>query len=295
MWMWGRFERPRDFFCTAVEMGFRRFELTSAAGAAFYDDIHPGEFDIRSLHDPAPGDLDLRTLWQNDISFTSLDEERRLLAVSTARRSIDVAVRYGAQAVVLHLGQREADPSYQKHLERLASEGLVDSPEANGIRILMATQRAVHGDERMAALLHSLDDLVPYAAVRGVCLGLENRRSIHEIPNFDEMRQIMERYPDVTVGYWHDTGHAEAQARAGMTPHAEWLRCFAPRLIGLHLHDVCDFSDHRSPGSGCIDWQGLAALAPEYGLRTAEIKESVPPDAVWMGVDYLIATGWVRA
>ena len=41
--------------------------------------------------------------------------------------------------------------------------------------------------------------------------------------------------------------------------------------------------------------QGLAALAPEYGLRTAEIKESVPPDAVWMGVEYLIATGWVRA
>ena len=41
-WMRGRWERVRDFIRAGVEAGFAAFEVSSLAGNAFYDEIHPG-------------------------------------------------------------------------------------------------------------------------------------------------------------------------------------------------------------------------------------------------------------
>jgi sugar phosphate isomerase/epimerase len=295
MWMQKRFERPCDFFTTAVEMGFRTFELTSVAGSSFNDDVHPGEFDIRSLHDPAPGGMEPGDMRKQDIVFTSLDEERRQQAVTVAKNSIDTAVRYGAKAIILHIGHSEADPALQDRLEMLCAAGGIASPEAHDLMARLASGRMVRYEEHMDALMRSLDELVPYAAARDIRLGMENRRHIHEIPNFEEMARLLAHYPDSTIGYWHDVGHAETLANAGMTPHADWLRAYGSRVVGMHLHDVVGFTDHQAPGTGVIDWQGLASLVPSNGLRTAEIKGTISPEAVCVGVDQLLAQGWIHA
>jgi len=295
MWMGERFTTPRDFFLVAANLGFRSFELTPVVGPAFYDDIHPGEFTILSLHDPAPGDLDSATLRASDIVFTSLDEEKRTMAVNVTKRSIDTAVRYGAQAVVLHLGHSEADTQWQAQLEILARAGRIETTEADIIRARLANEREYRHQEHMAALMRSLDEVIPYAAARGIRLGIENRRHIHQIPNFEEMWQLLTAYPDETIGYWHDVGHAELQAAVGMTPHADWLSAFASRLVGLHLHDCIGFQDHQAPGSGSVRWQDLSRLVPQRGIRTAEIKPNVSEDAIRCGIDHLLSVGWVGA
>jgi sugar phosphate isomerase/epimerase len=294
MWMRDRFERPCDFFCAGVRLGFRSFEVNGVATLTFYDDVHPGEFTIRSLHDPAPAAPNMTVLAQKDIVFTSLDDERRRQAVATAKNSIDVAVRYGAKGVILHSGQVEVDPDLQDTLEQLLANGQIESTEANTIRALQASERMVNYDAHMTALRHSLDDLIPYAIARDVFLGIENRRRIHQVPNFDEMRWLLAYYQSPAFGYWHDTGHAEVLAALGLTPHADWLRTFGSRLVGIHMHDVIGNLDHRAPGTGTVDWSGLAPFVPDQGLRTAEVASDASEEALTAGVALLAETGWIH-
>lgn len=288
-----RFARPRAFFAAGFQIGVSAFEITSLAGAAFYDEICPGDYDIRSLHDPAPGGMSPGQMKRRDILLTSLDAESRALAVAAAKNSVDVSARYGARAVVLHLGQTEADPAPQNRLEELATQGEGDGAEARAIRARMASQRTRRHEQRMAALMRSLDELIPYAAARHIRLGVENRRHVPSVPDFDELQFLLAHYTDDTIGYWHDVGHAETVARAGFTPHADWLRAFGQRLVGMHLHDVIGFDDHRAPGTGCIDWQGLGALLPANGLRTVELDPSVTPAEAQAGIAHLAAAGWI--
>jgi sugar phosphate isomerase/epimerase len=294
MWMKRRFERPRDFFLAGVEMGFTSFELTAVATPSFFDDIHPGEFTLTSIHDPLPCDIDSTGLRQCDIVFTSLDEERRQKAVEITKTTIDAAQRYGATAVILHVGQSDTDPSFEDALQQLLLDGRIDSPEASAIRSRIMTERQYLHEERMAALMRSMDEVIPYASARSVCLGIETRRHIGEIPNFDEMLTLLSTYQDGAVGYWHDTGHAELQAVLGMTPHDEWLRSFGARVVGLHLHDCIGMEDHRAPGTGSVDWQGLVGLTATGGIRTAEIKSAVSGDDLCAGVEFLKQTGWIQ-
>ena len=58
---------------------------------------------------------------------------------------------------------------------------------------------------------------------RGVALGLENRLHHHEIPLPDEALALLAEYPPELVGYWHDVGHAEVQARLGYVDKRVWL------------------------------------------------------------------------
>ncbi|MCI0476400.1 MAG: sugar phosphate isomerase/epimerase, partial [Anaerolineales bacterium] len=138
-----------------------------------------------------------------------------------------------------------------------------------------------------------LDELVAYTSARKVKLGLENRPA-HEITNFAEMGEILSWYSDDVIGYWHDTGHAQVQANLSFTPHADWLRAYASRLIGLHLHDAIGVTNHHAPGTGNVDWRALAPLVPSNILRVLEIDRTVSPDAARVGVAHLRATGWIE-
>jgi sugar phosphate isomerase/epimerase len=296
-WMRGRWERVSDFFQAGVDSGFRSFEVSGLRRDTFYDEIHPGQFNIVSFHSPAPprhgaiGVMGSKELRKVDIVLTSLDCERRQQAVTIVQRCIDVASEYGSQAIVLHLGQTGADPELASRLERLFLNGEIASPEADAIRSRLMVERARQHEERMRALRRSLDELVPYAWARGVRLGLENR-PICEVPSFDDVGQVLLWYPDDAVGYWHDTGHAQVQADLGITPHADWLRAYGHRLIGLHLHDAVNLQVHQAPGTGSVDWTSLALLAPVQVLRSVEVDHTVSEKALLAGVRHLQSTGW---
>jgi sugar phosphate isomerase/epimerase len=170
-------------------------------------------------------------------------------------------------------------------------EGAVASPEAGAVRARLLAGRALNQEDRMVSLRRSLDDLVPYAAARHVCLGLE-ARPLDEVPSFDELEQVLSWYPAETLGYWHDTGHAQVQADLGCTPHADWLRAYGARLVGLHLHDAVGLEVHRAPGAGTVDWERLASLVPPQVVRTIEVYGGVSRQALLDGLQHLRATHW---
>ncbi len=294
-WARGRF-RPREFFQTGTELGFDCFEISGIRDGDLFDEIHPGDFEIVSLHDPAPGSqgpgaLGSTGLRRAGVVLTSLEEEQRRHAVSIAARSIDVAADYGAPVVVLHLGLAAVSAQTAHQIKSLYLGGQITGGEADRVRAHLALERARQHVDRMLALRRSLDELIPVALKRGIRLGLENR-PICEMPNWTEMQEILARYPDESIGYWHDTGHAETPALLGLTPHAAWLEAYRSRLVGLHLHDVIGLESHFAPGTGVVDWTRLARLVPADTVRVVEIEGCVSPEDLRRGVEHLRSTGW---
>lgn len=290
-WRRGSWKQIGDFFRVGVEMGFSAFEVSGLLDHSFYQEIHPGVFNIASLHNPAPGEMRNREMRRADVLLTSLDEERRQQAVAIARRCVEVAQRYGARVVVLHVGQTSADPELENQLKGLFAEGRIASPQADALRKRLASERLVRRQERMEALRRSLDRLIPYALAGGILLGVENRTAC-EMPDWQELGEILSWYPEEPVGYLHDTGHAQVQEVLGLWPHVDWLRAYGHRLVGLHLHDSVDLQVHRAPGAGDVDWVCLASLVPAGVVRTVEVDGTVSREALLAGVEHLNSTGW---
>ena len=290
-WARGRWERISDFFRAGVEMGFSCFEVSGLTDRSFYHEIRSGAFDIAGLHNPAPGEMRNTEMRRADVLLTSLNEERRQQAVAIARRCVEVAQQYGAQVVVLHVGQTGAAPELENELKRLFAAGRIASPQAGAIRQRLASERSVRRQERMEALRRSLDELSACASTRGICLGVENR-PVCEVPDWQELGEVLSWYPEETVGYVHDTGHAQVQEALGLRPHVDWLHAYGRRLIGVHLHDSVKVEVHQAPGTGDVDWAGLAAQVPAGVLRTVEVDGTVSREALLTGVEHLKSTGW---
>ncbi len=139
----------------------------------------------------------------------------------------------------------------------------------------------------------SLTDLAGHAQRRGVAIGLENRLHYYELPDPGEAALLLTGYPTEVAGYWHDTGHAEIQHRLGLVPLRRWLTELGSRCIGAHLHDVAGIVDHRAPGCGDIDWGYVAEGLPDAAIRTFEINQQQPDDAVAAAIPFLRRLGVV--
>jgi sugar phosphate isomerase/epimerase len=207
-----------------------------------------------------------------------------------SRRSLDFAAQVGARAMVVHLGSVRFfwfNPA--KRLRRYARSHPGASPATDPCyhRLLAKTAARVGKRRRpfWDQTRRSVDQLLPYAAEKGVRLGLENRERFEELPADADFPEILKNLsmPD-HAGYWHDSGHAELKERMGVITQRQLLEENSSRLVGFHLHDVNeDGHDHQSIGKGRIDfkmvrqfWQPHHLLVLELHPRvsTAEVLES---------------------
>ena len=104
------------------------------------------------------------------------------------------------------------------------------------------------------------------------------------VPYFDSLP------PDVSAGYWHDTGHAQLKESMGVINHRTQLSQLASRTIGFHLHDVnVAGQDHQPVGSGRVDFEMVREfLRPEHVL-VLELSPRVSVDGVIASRDRLNA------
>jgi sugar phosphate isomerase/epimerase len=218
------------------------------------------------------------------------DEEKRWQGVAAVLRSIDLAHELGAQVVVVHPGQVDMDPALERAVHKLYREGKADQPEYAEARERMVAARAAQADVHMQAVRRSLVELAGHAAKKGIRLGLENRFHYQEIPLPDELEELLGLGLE-EVGHWHDVGHARVLENQGLGRHEEWLRRFADRIVGVHLHDVVGLSDHLAAGLGRMDWGMVAGYLPASALRTCEFLPTNSPEEVAAGLRWLAEKG----
>jgi sugar phosphate isomerase/epimerase len=175
----------------------------------------------------------------------------------------------------------------ERSLRRLVEEGQGESEQANELRHFLRFWRAEHAPECLDAAMTSLRELVDLAAPHGITLGLESRLHYTEIPHPQEALDLLRDYHPEVVGYWHDVGHCEVQARLGLIDRREWFPRLTSRTVGSHLHDVDGILDHRAPGNGDVDWSYIAAGLPATALRVFEIDQRQPDDKVAASIQFL--------
>lgn len=204
------------------------------------------------------------------------------------KRSLDFAAQVKARAVVCHLG---SVTFFWFNPARDIRNYLRDHPDAgrqpsdNGYRALVQRSLAKLR-KRMTPFWEqtkaSVNEVLEYAAQKGVKLGFENREKFEELPLDADYPDFMSSFPATApVGYWHDTGHADLKESMGMLTHREHLQKMEPRLLGFHLHDVnAHGQDHQPIGGGHIDFQMVSTFWRPQHLLTLEFSPRVTVDEV---------------
>jgi sugar phosphate isomerase/epimerase len=164
--------------------------------------------------------------------------------------------------------------SYLHFAAAIGSTGLIIHPVPNPIFVPDPERPELPGI-MLEATWRSLDALVPVASECGVRMLLENLpyNCAYPLLCMEELRPMVDPYPDEAVGLVIDTGHAWT---IGRDP-AEQIRIAGARLCGTHIQDVDDENpqdNHWLPGHGDLDWVGIRAALKEVeyaGFWTFEV------------------------
>ncbi len=297
MWaMQPRFERDlHAFFVRAGELGYGGVEVNHSmdaeqVAACFEASARTG-IPVTSIHAPAPlerVEARGRSLENRALNLASLDEAERTLAVEHHVRSIEVAAAHEVRHVVVHLGQMPrvltSDRWLREHWKRREAPSATERWDE---RVEWThRERAEAVGPYFEAARRSLAALAERAADLGVTIGLECRLYLHEFPTPEEAAELLRDHSPEVAGYWHDAGHAEVLHRLDLVPLESWFTLLGDRLTGAHLHDVDGLRDHRAPGiPDGLDFAWLASRLPPTALRTFEIDQHEPDEAVARAVE----------
>jgi sugar phosphate isomerase/epimerase len=256
-------------------LGFEYAELGHGTRLSLVDGIRAavaaGEIKISSLHNFCPLPIGVNGPSPDYYRPSALRETERLLAVRHTQRTIEFAAELGAKVVVLHLGTVEMRHFTEKLIQFVA-EGQSRTPKFANLRVKAVTVRAEKKQKNFEQLYRSLDDIVPRARAAGVRLGVETRFGIEEIPNEDEIGEVIARYGADTVGYCHDVGHAQVKENFGMASHESLLNRYRGHTAAMHLQDFAPPAfDHQPPGAGTFDFKRLAPFVTDNMVLAWEI------------------------
>jgi sugar phosphate isomerase/epimerase len=294
-WNGSRHEQVAGILDEHRRLGFRRLEaychFTPAQLAELAQRARDRDMEVASLHGPCPIPVDERggrAPWDDWLAST--DDRERTYAVDALKRTIDTAARIGAQAVVVHLGNTGVASRQRAIFETIEQHGRGSEAHRRMLEEAWREREAAKGPHLDAALA-SIRALGEHAAGSGVRLGVETRDGYHEIPSLDEVAEVLATCEGLPVYYWHDAGHGAKLENAGFVEHETYLRRYADRLLGMHIHDTRGARDHQAPGQGDTDFAMLACYLGPETIKTLELQTSVTAEQITGAVRLLRALG----
>lgn len=294
MWAMSNYPDLNDFIAVAANLGFEKIELNHQVDSRMLSNLNMDLIQFSSVHEPCPADISTKELVNRDWLISATDEDSRKLGVQSIRNSIDLACKSHAPVVVVHCGNASMNMEYERKLRTLYDRGETYSDQYITILSQAHHTRADWVKSRLEAVKMSLCELIDYAFVCGIKLGLENRYHFMDIPSIDEMDELLSLADSSTLGFIYDVGHAHALDRLGFFPYEEWLKRYSSRIFGTHLHDVIGLSDHLAPGLGQVDFSKISTYIPESAFRTLEIQPGNTLAQVRSGIDNLVNTGCIH-
>jgi sugar phosphate isomerase/epimerase len=274
----------RDLGFEYAELGHgTRISLVSGILEA----VDAGEMKISSLHNFCPLPMGVDTAAPNLYQFSAERQRERELAQRYTLKTLDLAARVKAPAVVLHLGSIELKRYTDKLLE-FAARGERETPKYKKLCGELDLKRETKKEPYLERVKTLLKALLPEAQSRGVVLAAENREALEELPFESDFQFLFRELNSPNLGYWHDIGHAQIKENLGFIQHAMHLESLRDRVVGFHIHDVqFPGRDHRAPGSGTVDFAALKPLVKPEHLKVFEFGPSLTADDVRKGADHL--------
>lgn len=272
--------KTRDFDKQSVDeiknLGFDCIELCFSHTRRELNQIYKNQgIRVISLHNfsPIPDGLSRKKALPDCFSLSSPNSAERKKAVKFTKRTILFANKFRARAIVLHTGRVELQ-DHTRQLIKLKHKNKNQSCEFDSLRELTIKEREKHKTRYLENIFKSMRELSDFAFNLGISLGVENRIYIREIPNFEEIKIFLDNFHKKGVFYWHDTGHAYILEKLGFAKHLSYLKAYGKYLLGIHLHDVKGFQDHRAPFTGEIDFK---SIKPYIRKNTIKVIEAHKP------------------
>lgn len=295
-WIDSAIQDETAWFAAVESSGATRLELEYRIPAHLFlrlkSGLKAGPYTVGSIHNffPFPEEFAHRKPSGDLLLLSSPDREERNQAIQLTMRTIQTAHDLECNAVVLHLGRVEMASHFQDFC-RFYDDHEVGSAVMEAFRARVEAERQSRRQPHFDAVCFSLERLVREAEARAVCLGLENRYYVHEIPSCDELGAILSRFSGAPLYHWHDVGHGFVQEKLGIQTHREWLERFGTQLLGVHLHDASGYHDHQAPGTGEIDYDWLKPYVNAARIKVLEVHPSVTVEAVRQGLAFLAQRG----
>lgn len=292
-WNSDRYTNGAELIKELTSLGFDTFELGFSLTKEMVDDIfvlkRNRNVQIISLHNycPVPEGVDRKKALPDCFSLSSINEPERKKAVDLTKRSIDTAKRFDAKVLVLHCGRVEIEEK-TKILMRLYEEGKKQSVQHKETKDNSIKEREDKKAPFLDSVFKSIGELSSYAKDSGIFLGIENRVYYREIPSFDEIGLILNKFSNRNIFYWHDVGHAQVLENLGFNKHRDYLEKYADKMIGMHIHDVNGTNDHRAPLKGFFDFKNLLAYLRKDTLKVIEAHHPATANELTEAKKYLI-------
>ncbi|MGC6464290.1 MAG: sugar phosphate isomerase/epimerase family protein [Akkermansiaceae bacterium] len=248
-----------------LELGFSTLELSHGMTVTKLPGIQrafdAGKFTCVGVHNYFPSPTEVMIDAPDAYEFSSDNPTERNRAFKETLKTLEMAERFKAKYVVLHMGSVTSMPHKKwtgALTDRLANgEQLTDQYADDKLECVKKREKA--GTKFYQRAIETLEALIEPAYRAGVVLAVESRSKYEDIPDEREMIALQQHFKDCPqVGYWHDFGHVGLKHNLGLLDHAQWLKKMEPYLIGAHLHDVqWPKRDHRVPFTGSLPYDDL--------------------------------------
>ncbi len=273
------------------DLGFEYAELSHGIRLSLLEGIlqavDAGEMKISSLHNFCPLPVGVSYAAPNLYQFSAERPREREQAERYTRKTIELAARVKAPVVVLHLGSVEMS-NYTDKLLDLLERGVQDTPKYQKLCAELEQKREAKKEPFLDRVKEVLKRVLPAAEAAGIRLGAENREALEELPFESDFQFLFRELTSPSLGYWHDTGHAQIKEHMGFISHRMQLESLQNSLYGLHLHDVrFPGRDHCPPGDGTVDFAALKPFIKPEHIKVFELSPSLKPEDVRRGVEYL--------
>ncbi|MEO0452535.1 MAG: sugar phosphate isomerase/epimerase [Verrucomicrobiota bacterium] len=283
-WNSHRHEDGWDLLSELKELGFHQVELSHGIRFSLWPGILKAVEEklvsISSLHNFCPLPMGFTRANPNCYEFSDERTRVRLRAIKQTKETIDHASRFGAKAVVLHLGSTGQSRATES-LEALLKAGKLGSRRFVELKLAAIQEHEEKIPTVSRRVREVLDEIVPHAEKKGVMLGFECREEIEEFPIDHLFEEWLARYPDSVVGYWHDFGHAARKDAIGFIDHEQHLDRLGSKCIGCHFHDFkWPVRDHCCPGKGEIPFHQYLPKIRKDALKVLELSPRVKSEDV---------------
>lgn len=280
-----------------LRIGFRSIEvdyrLSEDAVPLLEEYVREGRLVVSSIHNyaPLPTGEEPTNRGGDKLSLASTDEAERREAVALTRKTIDLAARLGARAVVLHVGHVDIGVRYFQELSDICKAEGVNSKKARQLRDMVKNLRKDLRPRHMESVTRSLKELISCVGDDDIALCIENRYYFHQIPLPVEALYLLEEISSPRLRYWHDIGHAHVMEVQGWLPQLPTLDMLKGHLFGVHIHDSVFTDDHLAPGTGEINFAPVLERAHAQAIKVMELSPRVSEEEVVLSLALLSELG----
>jgi len=294
-WWYNQTDQGDEIVNDILGLGLKGVELEYRITDSIYQQMKSQlkrELTVLSIHNffPKPEGLTVKKGSGDLFLLSSIDREERSKAVEYTIRTMDYADDLEVRAVVLHLGRVDM-PNPTPSLSGPYGTSHMVTDETIALLEEQKLEREERNERYLDAVLFSMEKLNKEAEKRGIFLGIENRYHLHEIPNFEEIGIILERFQGGNVCYWHDVGHALAQEKMGIVRQSDLLDAYSGNMLGIHLHDIKGHDDHFAPGQGEVDYEEIKPFLQSSHIKILEVHPKVEREDMIRGIRLLTRLG----